>query len=161
MWWGGPAPPGGGGRLAGAGWGREPLRPCRDWTAPPSHELSCGSESGAMADQSPELSSGRVRSTLRWDRPSLHGHGVWGEIHVRHRARSRPGGDWDPVRRDGGTSARPVREPGDPDYGGGLSGQCAARRTGRTPPRLCLRLAEFEDGGFALFWRGSFPRTSN
>src|SRR2546428_13515087 len=113
-----------------------------------------------MADQSPELSSGRVRSTLRWDRPSLHGHGVWGEIHVRHRARSRPGGDWDPVRRDGGTSARPVREPGDPDYGGGVSGEIAARGTSRPAPPPGLRLAGFEDGGFALFLRRSSPPTA-
>src|SRR2546428_3412238 len=114
-----------------------------------------------MADQSPELSSGRVRSTLRWDRPSLHGHGVWGEIHVRHRARSRPGGDWDPVRRDGGTSARPVREPGDPDYGGGLRGQSAPRRTRPTPPPPGPLLAGFDDGGVALFWRRPLPPTSD
>src|SRR2546428_2414989 len=113
-----------------------------------------------MADQSPELSSGRVRSTLRWDRPSLHGHGVWGEIHVRHRARSRPGGDWDPVRRDGGTSARPVREPGDPDYGGGLSGQSAAPGKSRAPPPPCPPPSGIEGGGVAFFLRGSLPRTS-
>src|SRR2546422_11275224 len=100
-----------------------------------------------MADQSPELSSGRVRSTLRWDRPSLHGHGVWGEIHVRHRARSRPGGDWDPVRRDGGTSARPVREPGDPDYGGGPRWESGARGTCRTPAPQWPRLSAVEVGG--------------